>query len=128
MTTFIIKHDKFWDIAFHRKHNVHKFIGKHNLCGICSMSYYNDIKLKEKPKHTLQNIYIIFTTFHAQMMSLLSHFCFSLNSICTYTRCAIQCSYVSSEHYMHGCRTVQLYILHNLPILSSNIDPFFLQF
>jgi hypothetical protein len=89
------------------------------------MSYYNDIK--RKTKHTLQNIYITFPTFHVQMMSLLSHFCFSLNSDCTYTRCAIQCSYVSSQHYTHGCWTVQLYILHILPILSSNIDPFLLQ-
>jgi hypothetical protein len=46
--TFIIKYDKFWDIAFHSKHNVLKFIGEHNLCGICRMFYYNDIKLKEK--------------------------------------------------------------------------------
>ena len=70
---------------------------------------------------------ITFTTFHTQMMLLLSHFCFSLNSDCTYTRCAIQCSYVSSERYRHGCRMVQLYILHILPLLSSNIEPFLLQ-
>jgi hypothetical protein len=125
ITTFIIKHDKFWGIAFHRKHNVLKLIIKHSLCGICRMSYCSNIMLKEKPN--IHYIYITFTTFHAQMMSLLSHFCCSLNSACTYTRCAILCSYISSEHYTHGCRTVQLYVLHILPILSSKIDRFLLQ-
>jgi hypothetical protein len=52
---------------------LHLLVNTICVCGICRMPYYNDIKLKEKPHtHTLQNIYIPFTTFHTNDVTAVS--------------------------------------------------------